>query len=94
VNDTLVVRLPDPGRITGMAAALDQFFDTDPDPGQVGAFRLRDTWQIVGGRIALLTLTPADAAFIGLPAAEAATQVQARLRWAIEQDRRRRQFNG
>lgn len=94
VNETLVVRLPDPARIAAMAEALDRFFDSDPDPGQVTVTRLRDTWEIAGGRTALLRVTPADAAWLRLSAAEAAAQIQSRLRWAIEQDRRRRQFNG
>lgn len=94
VNEEPVVRLPDPARIAAMVAALGPFFDSDPDPGLVTTIRLRDTWEIVGGGKVLLTIGTADAAFFGMSAADAATQIQSRLRWAIEQDRRKRQFNG
>lgn len=94
VNDAPVVRLPDPARIAGMAAVLDRFFDSDPDPGLVTTIRLGDTWEIIGGGNVLLTIRSADSAFLGVPAADAAAQIQSRLRWAIEQDRRKRQFNG
>lgn len=94
VNETPVVRLPDHARIVGMAATLGQFFDSDPDPGHVTTIRLGDTWEIIGGGKVLLTIKAADAAFFGVTAADAATQIQSRLRWAIEQDRRKRQFNG
>lgn len=94
VNDSPVVRLPDPARIAGMAATLGQFFDNDPDPGHVMTIRLGDTWEIIGGGKVLLTIKAADAAFFGISIADAAMQIQSRLRWAIEQDRRKRQFNG
>ncbi len=94
VNDALILRLPDLNRIAGMAAALDRFFDTDPDPGQVGVVHFRDTWEITGGRISLVLLTPSDVAFIGTTLSEAADLILSRLRQAIEQDRRARQFNG
>lgn len=94
VNEMPVVRLPDPARIASMAARLDQFFDGDPDPGHVTTIRLGETWEIIGGGKVLLTIRSTDAAFLGVSAADAAAQIQSRLRWAIEQDRRRRQFNG
>jgi len=94
VNGDVIVRLPDPSRIAAMAAALDQFFDRDPDAAEVGVIRLGQTYEIVGGRTTLLTVTPADGTFLGISPADAAASIQSRLRWAIEQDRRRRQFNG
>lgn len=94
VNDTVILRLPDPSRIAAMAAALDRFFDRDPDPGEVGVIRLGQVYEIVGGRTTLLIVTPADGAFLGTSVAEAAAVIESRLRWAIERDRRHRQFNG
>jgi len=94
VNDTVIIRLPDPPRIAAMAAALDRFFDRDPDPGEVSVIRLGQIYEIVGGGTTLLTVTPADGAFLGTSAGEAAAVIESRLRWAIEQDRRHRQFNG
>lgn len=94
VNDTLIVRLPDRARIESAAAALDRFFDQDPEPGQVTMIRLGETFEIAGGRLPLLTLRPADAAVLGAPLPEAALRIQSQLRVVIEQDRRRRQFNG
>lgn len=94
VNGALILRLPDPTRIASIASALDRFFDQDPDPAQVGVIRIRDTYEIVGGDQTLLTLTPPDGTFLGAPLSEASAAIQSRLRWVIEQDRRKRQFNG
>jgi len=94
VNGSVIVRLPDPPRIAAMAAALDQFFDRDPDPSEVSVVRLGQTYEVWGGRTVLLTVSSADASFLGAPAGEAAAAIQSRLRWAIGQDRRNRQFNG
>jgi len=94
VNGTLILRLPEPGRIVSIASALDRFFDRDPDPAQVGVIRIRDTYEVVGGSLTLLTLGPPDAGFFRAPLSEVSAGIQSRLRWVIEQDRRRRQFNG
>lgn len=94
VNDTLILRLADPGRIAAAAAALDRFFDQDPEPAQVRMIRIGETFEIVGARQPLLVLRPSDAAVLGTPIAEAALAIQSRLRVVIEQDRRLRQFNG
>jgi len=94
VNDLAIVRLPDPARIATIAGRLNRFFDTDPDPAEITALRAGDGWEIVGGRTLLLTLTSADAAFLGLSVDDAAGQIQARLQWVIQQDLRSRQFTG
>lgn len=94
VNDTLILRLPDAARIAAAASALDRFFDQDPEPAQVRMIRVGETFEIVGGRSSLLVLRPSDAAALGTTPAEAALAVHSRLRVVIEQDRRRRQFNG
>ncbi|HXF82648.1 MAG TPA: M48 family metalloprotease [bacterium] len=94
VNDTLIVRLADPARIAAAAAAMDRFFDQDPDPGQVAMLRVGETYEIVGGQIPLLVLRPADAAALGAPLGEAALRIHSRLRVVIAEDRRRRQFSG
>ncbi len=94
VNDAVVLGLPDAVRVETIAARLDRFFDTDPDPSQISALRTPNGWEIVGGRALLLTLTSADAAFLGLAMDEAAGVIQARLQWIIRQDLRARQFTG
>lgn len=94
VNDALVLRLPDPGRVGMIAGRLDRFFDTDPDPSEITMLRAAGGWEIVGGQMLLMTLTPTDAAFLGVPVDAAAGQLQARLQWIIRQDLRWRQFNG
>ena len=94
VNFLVVLRLPDPARVGTIAGRLDRFFDTDPDPSEVTVLRAADGWEIVGGRILLMTLTPDDAAVLGVPVDDAAGQLQARLQWVIQQDLRMRQFNG
>jgi len=94
VNFLVVLQLPDPARVGTIAGRLDRFFDTDPDPSEVTVLRAADGWEIVGGRILLMTLTPDDAAFLGVPVEDAAGQLQARLQWVIQQDLRMRQFNG
>ena len=94
VNFLVVLRLPDPTRVGTIAGRLDRFFDTDPDPSEVTVLRAAGGWEIVGGRILLMTLTPDDAAFLGVAVDDAAGQLQARLQWVIQQDLRMRQFNG
>lgn len=94
VNETVILRLPDPTRVAVIAERLDRFFDTDPDPWQVATLRFGETWEIVGGRGVLMTVTQADAGFWGLPLDAAAREVQARLQWIIRQDLRIRQFQG
>ncbi len=95
VNDTVVVRLADVDRARTVVARLDRFFDTDPDPGQVSALPAGPgAWEIVGGAQLLVTVTAADAAALGMPLAEAARQVAARLQWVIREDLRQRQFTG
>ncbi len=94
VNETAVLRLPDPARVGTIAARLERFFDADPDPSQIGALRTSLGWEVIGGRALLMTLTPADAAFLGVTVDEAARMIQARLQWIIRQDLRARQFTG
>lgn len=94
VNETVILRLPDPSRVAVIAERLDRFFNTDPDPWQVATLRFGDTWEIVGGRGVLITVTRADAGFWGMPLDAAAREVQARLQWIIRQDLRMRQFQG
>lgn len=94
VNDTIVLRLPDPGFIQTMAARLDRFFNVDPGPFDVTSLKVGESWDIIGGKTLLLTVTPAVAASMGMSPDEAARQIQARLQWVIQQDRRMRQFNG
>jgi len=94
VNNSFILLLPDPARVGTVVARLEQFFDTDPDPSEVAALRTRDGWDIVGGRMLLMTLTRADAEFMGMPMDDAAREIQARLQWVIQQDLRWRQFNG
>lgn len=94
VNDTVIVRLPDPARIATIAGRLDRFFNTDPDPAEITALRTAEGWEIVGGRTLLMVLTRADAAFLGVSVDDAAGQIQARLQWIIQQDLRTRQFTG
>lgn len=94
VNDTPVLRLPDPALVTAAVAPLDRFFNTDPDPWEVTAMPAGEAWEIAGGRIVLFRVTRDAAAFLGVPLQEAALQIQARLRQVIVDDQRRRQFNG
>lgn len=94
VNDALVLRLPDPGRVQATAGRLDRFFNTDPQVFEVTARAVEGGWGVFGGSLLLLTLTPADAAFLSVSPAEAAVTLQARLRWVIDQDHRVRRFGG
>ncbi len=95
VNDTLVLRLPDPPRIQAIAARLDTFFNTDPQPFEISARETESGWGVFGGTRALFTLSSADAAFLGIPSpAAAATELTAKLRWVIDQDQRTRRFKG
>ncbi|MDR7586811.1 MAG: M48 family metalloprotease [Armatimonadota bacterium] len=95
VNDVVVVRLTDPVRARAVVERLDRFFDTDPDPGQVAVLPAGPAaWEVVGGARLLVTVTTADAAALGLPLADAARQVAARLQWVIREDLRQRQFTG
>ncbi len=94
VNETYILQLPDPAKVGTIAAQLDRFFDSDPDPSEVTALRTADGWEIVGGRTLLMTLTRVDAEFMGVPMDDAAGEIQARLQWVIRQDLRLRQFNG
>jgi Zn-dependent protease with chaperone function len=95
VNGVVVVRLQDPARARTVVARLDRFFDTDPDPGQVSVLPAGSgAWEVVGGTQLLVTLTAADAVVLGMPLADAARQVAARLQWVIREDLRQRQFTG
>ncbi len=95
VNDTSILRLPDPGRIQTVAARLDAFFNTDPQPFEVTARETEGGWGIFGGAQLLLALTPADVAFLrATTPAAAATEITVQLRWVIEQDLRTRRFKG
>ncbi len=95
VNETPIIRLPDLARIQTVATRLDAFFNSDPQAFEVTARETESGWGIFGGANILLTLTSADAAFLGAttPAA-AATEITAQLRWVIEQDLRARRFRG
>jgi Zn-dependent protease with chaperone function len=92
VNGAVIVWLPDPARIATIATQLDQYLNTDPDPGDITSLRVADGWEIVGGRTLLMTVTNADAAFLGVPVSEAAGQIQVRLQKVIREDLRIRQF--
>lgn len=94
VNDTLVLRLPDPTRVQAVAATMDRFFNADPLPFEISAREVEGGWGVFGGATLLVRITPADAAFLGMTPSAAALQIQARLRVIIEQDRRMRQFTG
>ena len=94
VNDTIVLRLPDPARIAAVAVRLDRFFNTDPQPYDVSAREVEGGWGIFGGLVLLLTVTPTDAVFLGGTPTPTALTIQARLRWVIDQDLRMRRFNG
>lgn len=94
VNDMVVIRLPDLASMTAVVARLDRFFNTDPDPSRVTVLRTKDGWEIDGGSILLLEITPAYAAFLGLSVEDAAAQIQEKLQRVIRQDQRMRQFNG
>ncbi len=94
VNDTVVVRLPDPARIQAAAARLDSFFNTDPQPYEMTTRATEGGWGIFGGTQLVLTVTTTDAAFLGARVEAAAADITARLRWVIEQDQRMRRFNG
>lgn len=94
VNDGLVLRLPDASRVTAMAAALDRFFDLDPEPGQVRTEALGAAIDVVGGRTTLLRITRDDAVFAGMPPGEFAAVIVGRLQDAIRKDRQDRRFKG
>jgi len=95
VNDTPIVRFPDASRIQTIAALLDAFFDTDPQPFEVSSRETEGGWGVFVGTRLLFALTPADATFLGFstPSA-AATEITAKLRWVIDQDLRMRRFKG
>lgn len=94
VNETLVLRLPDPDRLRAAAGRLDRFFNTDPQPFEVTSRPVEGGVGIFAGSALLVAITPSDAAFLGSAPADAAISIQARLRWAIEEDIRKRRFNG
>jgi predicted Zn-dependent protease len=94
VNDGIIVRLPDAARVAAMAAALDRFFDLDPEPGQVRTEPLAAAIDVVGGRATLLRITRDDTEFAGMPPGELAAVIVARLQDAIRKDRQDRRFKG
>lgn len=94
INEGLVLRLPDAARVQAMAAALNRFFDMDPEPGQVRSESFGAVVEIVGGRLTLLRLAREDAAGAGLSPADLAAQIVARLQDAIRKDRLERRFKG
>lgn len=94
VNDALILRLPSEQRVAAMAAALNRFFDLDPEPGLVRSEGLGAVIDVVGGRATLLRITRDDTTFTGMPPGEFAAQVVARLQDAILKDRQDRRFNG
>jgi len=94
VNDGLILRLPDAARMQTMAAALNRFFDLDPEPGQVRIEGLGAVIEIVGGRATLLRITRDDTAFTGMSQTDLAAFVVARLQEAIRKDRQDRRFKG
>jgi len=95
VNDTSILRLPDPARIQDAAGRLDAFLNTDPQPFEVSARETDSGWGVYGGAKLLFALSSTDATFLhaATPAA-AATEIMAHLRWVIEQDLRARRFKG
>jgi predicted Zn-dependent protease len=94
VNDGLILRLPDVARVQAMAAALNRFFDLDPEPGQVRSETFGSAVEIVGGRLTLLRITRDDAAGVGGTAADLAAHIVGRLQDAIRKDRLERRFKG
>jgi predicted Zn-dependent protease len=94
VNDGVIIRLPDASRVATMAAALNRFFDLDPEPGQVRTETLAAAIDVVGGRATLLRISRDDAAFAGMPPGEFAAVIVARLQDAIRKDRQDRRFRG
>ncbi|HLA24143.1 MAG TPA: M48 family metalloprotease [bacterium] len=94
VNDGLILRLQDVPRLQTMAAALNRFFDLDPEPGQVRSEGLGTVIEIVGGRATLLRITRDDAALTGMSQNDLAAQIVARLQEAIRKDRQDRRFKG
>ena len=94
VNDGLILRLPDAPRLQQMSAALNRFFDLDPEPGLVRSESLGTMIEIVGGRATLLRITRDDAAFTAMSQSDLAAQIVGRLQEAIRKDRLDRRFKG
>ncbi len=94
VNETVVLRLPDMDRLGTVVSRLDRFFNTDPLAFDVTAAPAEGGWGVFGRGQLLFAVTAADAPFAGGPPQTAALDLQARLRWLIEQDIRNRKFTG
>jgi Zn-dependent protease with chaperone function len=94
LSGTVIVRLPDASRVQTIAKRLDQYLNTDPDPGEIAALQSAAGWEIVGGRTLLMTVTQADVVFSEIPVEVVARTIQIRLQQVIRQDLRMRQYTG
>jgi Zn-dependent protease with chaperone function len=94
LSGTVIIRLPDPTRVRTIAEKLDQYLNTDPDPGEIAALQNATGWEIVGGRTLLMTVTQADVVFGEVPVEVVARTIQIRLQQVIRQDLRMRQYTG
>jgi len=94
LSGTVIVRLPDASRVQTIAGRLDQYLNTDPDPGEIAALQSATGWEIVGGRTLLMTVTQADVVFGEVPVEVVARTIQIRLQQVIRQDLRMRQYTG
>jgi Zn-dependent protease with chaperone function len=94
VNDRLIVRLADAGKIREAAEVLDRLFDSDLNPYEVTARETPEGWGVFGRGFPILRLTPRDVPTGSAGLRDAVTGIAARLRAAIEDDIRRRRFDG
>jgi hypothetical protein len=66
-------------RARALAARLDKFFNTDPEPFDVRVVNVLDRWAVVGGQTPLFEVTPQDATFAGGSSQAVAEELRARL---------------
>lgn len=70
-------------RAAALMAALNVFFDRDPQPYDVQAVGIGDRWSVVGGQTELFEVTPQDAAFAQTGPETLAEVIRTRLAGAI-----------
>jgi Zn-dependent protease with chaperone function len=66
-------------RARALAARLDKFFNTDPEPFDVRVVNVLDRWAVVGGQTPLFEVTPQDATFAGGSSQAVAEEFRVRL---------------
>lgn len=94
VNGTLMVRLADVHRIKEAAEVLDRLFDADLEPFEVTARETTGGWGVFARGLPVIRFSPGDLAPGEGMVRDLATSLAGRLRVAIEEDIRRRRFQG